>query len=63
MHRTGQVIEVIRSRLKITETLMLSISSNSRYMPEVIDDVAEFFTPTLIDNMRRATESVVDSES
>ena len=32
-------------------------------MPEVIDDVAEFFTPTLIDNMRRATESVVDSES
>jgi glycosyltransferase involved in cell wall biosynthesis len=39
------------------------ISANSSSMPEVIGDAAEFFTPTSIDDMRRAIESVVYSES
>ena len=39
------------------------VSANSSSMPEVIGDAAEFFTPTSIDDMSRAIESVVYSES
>ena len=39
------------------------ISANSSSMPEVIGEAAEFFTPSSIDDMRRAIEAVVYSES
>lgn len=39
------------------------ISANSSSMPEVIGEAAEFFTPSSMDDMRRAIEAVVYSES
>jgi glycosyltransferase involved in cell wall biosynthesis len=39
------------------------ISANGSSMPEVIGNAAEFFTPTSIDDMRRAIEAVAYSES